>query len=102
MPITQTQRDRRLDLLCVLINQELGDGSTYDNLTATRPSYLVFFSSLATILNLLQKSSPRSPRFGNKLSSEPPRMMASENLMSTGAGDFEGRAKTGVMGVMGG
>lgn len=29
-------------------------------------------------------------------------MMASENLTSGGAGDFEGRAKTGVMGVTGG
>jgi hypothetical protein len=84
MPITQTQRVKRLDPFCVFINQELG-----------------FFSSLATILNLLQKSSPRSPRFGNKLSSELPRMMVSVNLTS-GAGDFEGRTKTGVMGVMGG
>jgi hypothetical protein len=68
--------------------------------------------SFATILNLLQKSSPFSPRPGKRVSSELPRMMGfrgiatpSENLTfiglpSRGAGEFVGRIKAGVMGVI--
>ena len=67
--------------------------------------------SFATILNLLQKSSPFSPRPGKRVSSELPRMITfrgialpSENLTfiahpSSGAGDFEGLMNAGMMGV---
>jgi hypothetical protein len=86
IPTNQTQRDNFDDPFCVFINQEL-----------------VFFSSFATMLNLLQKSSPLWPRLGTKLSSEPPRMIVSPvYFISLGAGDLAGRAKTGVIGVIGG
>jgi len=87
MPITHTQRDKRFVPLWVLLSQELG----------------CLVSSFAMTLNLRQKSSPLSPLRGRRASSELPRMMASpENFTSLGAGEAEGRAKMGVMGVIGG
>lgn len=59
------------------------------------------FSTLATILNLLQNWSPFSPRFGNNVSSFSPRMIGCSGANLT-ADVFLGRAKTGAMGVIGG
>lgn len=92
MPTNATNREERADLLCVFSNQELS-------------RVPVLCSSLATILNLRQKSSPASPRLGSKTSSEFPRMIGSAvaNLTpSRGAGDFGGRVKAGTMGDTGG
>jgi len=89
MPMTHTQRDKLLVPVCVLINQEL--------------SLPCFESCCAIILNRFQKTSPCSPRFGIKLSSELPRMIGSvSNLtLSRGAGDLAGRRNAGVIGVIG-
>lgn len=73
---------------------------------------LSFFrlSSLATMLNLRQKSSPFSPREGRSVSSEFPLIMGfrgvatpSLNAMLVGVGLFDaGRMNAGVIGVTGG
>lgn len=58
-------------------------------------------SVFATMLNLFQNRSPRSPRFGSNGPSSSPRMIGwpGANLMPD---VFVGRAKTGAMGVTGG
>jgi hypothetical protein len=92
IPITQIQRDMRFVPFCVFCSHVL--------------SFPLIFSSFATILNRLQKSSPLSPRLGNKWSSELLRIIivgvfTNFTLSEPGAGDLEGRRKAGVMGVMG-
>lgn len=61
----------------------------------------LLLSVFATMLNLFQNWSPRSPRFGNSVPSFSPRMIgcSGANLI---AEVFMGRAKTGEMGVTGG
>ena len=91
MPIIQTQRDNRVVPFWVFFNQAL---------CLSRPGF--WLSSLTTILKRLQKSSPLSPRRGRRVSSFSPRRMGcvTANLTSRSCGNLEGRAKTGVMGVM--
>lgn len=86
IPMIHTHRDNRVVPFCVFLSQELED---------------FLFSSLAMTLKRRQKSSPRSPLFGNVTPSLFPRMIgfSSMNLIST---PLAGRAKTGVIGVMGG
>jgi len=62
-PIIHTQRDIQVVPLCVFLNQEL--------------SRSLLVSSLATMLNRLQKLSPLSPRLGIKWSSDSLRMIGS-------------------------
>lgn len=86
IPTIHTHRDNRDEPFCVFLSQELED---------------FLFSSLAMTLKRRQKSSPRSPLFGNVTPSLFPRMIgfSSLNLMST---PLAGRTKTGVIGVIGG
>jgi len=80
-----TQKLKRLCRPLVFFNQVLG----------------LLFSTFATMLNLLQNWSPRSPRLGNNVSSFSPRMIGCSGANLT-AEVFTGRAKTGAMGVIGG
>jgi len=91
--MTQTQRERRFEPERVLRSHELSFSA-----------YGFLLSSFATILNLLQKSSPFSPLEGNSVSSELPLIIGlrgvtpalSSNLTLAGPGEVGfGRMKTG-------
>lgn len=89
-PMIHIHIDSRFALLCVLRSHALCFCELGFRL-----------SSLATILNRLQKSSPFSPRRGRSFSSEFPRIIVSgPHLMSLDSEGFDGRAKTGRIGVM--
>jgi len=90
MPTTQTQRERLEVPFLVFFNHELS---------------LEASGNLATMLKRRQKSSPFSPRAGRRVSSVLPRMIGrgeGDVKVTPAELDFGGRAKAGVMGVIGG
>jgi len=90
MPTSHTQVERRVVPLSVFLSQAL----------FLEPPLT---SSLATMENLLQNSSPLPPApRARSVSSELPRIISPFSLNFTAAGSLRGRAKTGWMGVCGG